>query len=72
MLTFENTDALNVVASNVGTGALASTYDFQTFSDLELAVRDDVAWLSSHNALVSRTVSGWVYEVETGKIKRVV
>lgn len=60
------------MAQNVGTGLLASTYDFQPFSDLEQAVKDDVEWLKSHSALVGKTVSGWVYEVETGKVKHVV
>jgi carbonic anhydrase len=72
MLTFQNTDALKAVASNVGTGILASTFDFQPFPDLEQAVKDDVAWLQNHSALVGKTVSGWVYEVETGKTKRIV
>ncbi len=31
MLTFTNTDALKVVANNVGTGVLSSTFDFQPF-----------------------------------------
>ncbi|KJX95420.1 hypothetical protein TI39_contig4114g00004 [Zymoseptoria brevis] len=70
MLTFQNTDALKAVASNVGAGVLVSTYDFQPFGDLAQAVRDDVAWLQGHSALVERTVSGWVYQVETGKAKR--
>lgn len=73
MLTFANSDALKVVAQNVGTGVLASTYDFQPFADLEKAVRDDVEWLQSHSALIKDTAfSGWVYEVETGKAKRIV
>ena len=72
MLTFTNTDALSVVANNVGTGILASTFDFQPFPDLEKAVKDDVEWLKGHSALVGKTVSGWVYEVETGKTKQVV
>lgn len=73
MLTFSNTDALKLVASSVGAGVLASTYDFQPFSDLEQAVRDDVEWLKNHSALPQPvTISGWVYEVETGKAKQIV
>ncbi|KAM3418688.1 Carbonic anhydrase [Cercospora zeina] len=72
MLTFTNTDALSLVAKNVGAGVLAGTYDFQPFADLEKAVRDDVEWLKGHSALLGKTVSGWVYEVETGKTKQVV
>lgn len=73
MLTFTNTDALKVVAGNVGEGVVASTYDFQPFPDLEEAVREDVEWLRGHGALPRPvTVSGWVYEVETGKVREVV
>ena len=72
MLTFTNTDALKVVANNVGTGVLSSTYDFQSFPDLEQGVRDDVEWLKSHGALPKDVkISGWVYEVETGKTRPV-
>lgn len=72
MLTFSNADVLSVVAKNQGLGVLAGTFDFQPFPDLEQGVRDDVAWLKSHSALVKGTeVSGWVYEVETGKVRKV-
>jgi carbonic anhydrase len=73
MLTFTNTDALKVVANNVGTGILSSTFDFQPFPDLEQGVKDDVEWLKGNAALPKDvTISGWVYEVETGKTKHVV
>ncbi|KXT06459.1 hypothetical protein AC578_6089 [Pseudocercospora eumusae] len=73
MLTFGNADALKIVAQNVGAGVLASTFDFQPFPELEKAVRDDVEWLQSHSALIKDTpISGWVYEVETGKTKQIV
>jgi carbonic anhydrase len=36
MLTFTNTDALKVVANNVGTGVLSSTFDFQPFPGMYL------------------------------------
>lgn len=73
MLTFTNADALKVVANNVGTGVLQSTYDFQPFPDLEQGVRDDVLWLKENGALAKDiTLSGWVYEVETGKTRQVI
>ena len=72
MLTFTNAVALKVVANNVGTGVLSSTYDFQPFPDLEQGVQDDVEWLKGHSALPKDVkVSGWVYEVETGKMRPV-
>lgn len=73
MLTFTNTDALQVVANNVGTGIVSSTFDFQPFADLEQAVKDDVEWLKSNSALPKDVaISGWVYEVENGKTKQIV
>lgn len=73
MLTFTNADALKVVAGNVGTGVLQSTYDFQPFPDLEQGVKDDASWLESNAALPKDiAISGWVYEVETGKTKQIV
>jgi carbonic anhydrase len=43
------------------------------FSDLEKAVRDDVAFLKANKLIPDEfPVSGWVYEVETGKTRRVV
>jgi len=73
MLTFTNTDALTVVAKNVGTGVLASTFDFQPFPDLEKGVKDDVEWLKSHSALVKDiAISGWIYDVKTGKTSKVI
>ena len=46
--------------------------DFQPFSDLEKAVKDDVAWLQSKKIEEGINFTGWVYEVETGKVRRVV
>ncbi|RKU43090.1 hypothetical protein DL546_003187 [Coniochaeta pulveracea] len=77
MLTFQNEDAYKLVAENLGSEAeeelRAKKLDFLPFSDLEKAVRDDVAFLRG-NKLIPHEVplSGWVYEVETGKTRRVV
>ena len=51
---------------------MARQLDFLAFPDLEQAVRADVEFLRS-TALVPQSViiSGWVYEVETGKVRRV-
>ncbi|KAK5166898.1 uncharacterized protein LTR77_007627 [Saxophila tyrrhenica] len=74
MLTFSNADALELVAKNSGAGVLSSTFDFQPFSSLEQAVKDDVEWLKGHGAVMHDGVeiSGWVYEVDTGKTKHIV
>lgn len=75
MLTFKNEDAHAVVESQLGAAARQelSGLDFQPFPHLEKAVEDDVKYLRASKAIPdSVTVSGWVYEVETGKVKPVV
>jgi carbonic anhydrase len=77
MLTFKNADAVAIVEKQLGPAAAqelqATSLDFLPFADLEQAVKDDVAYLTG-SALVphSVAVSGWVYEVETGRTRRVV
>ena len=47
--------------------------DFLPFPKLEEAVKDDVQYLKSTKLVPDNiTISGWVYEVETGKTVRVV
>lgn len=73
MVTFSNADALKVVAQNQGSGVLSSTFDFQPFPDVEQAVKDDIEWLQKNGAVANDTaLSGWIYEVETGKSRQVV
>lgn len=46
--------------------------DFLAFPELESAVKKDIAFLKSSKLVPdSVAISGWVYEVETGKTKRV-
>lgn len=74
MLTFSNTDAHAVVAKNLGADAEAeiSTLDFEPFGDLEAAVQSDIAYLKGSRAIADDvTLSGWVYEVETGRVRAV-
>lgn len=75
MLTFKNEDAHGVVEKNLGAGGKdeLAGLDFQPFPDLEKGVEDDVKYLKGSKAIPdSVTISGWVYEVETGKVKHVV
>ncbi|EEH19673.2 hypothetical protein PABG_01932 [Paracoccidioides brasiliensis Pb03] len=47
--------------------------DFQPFPLLEEAVREDVRWLSEQVLVTPGIpISGWVYEIETGKVRKVV
>ncbi|XDG05917.1 hypothetical protein ABKA04_005532 [Annulohypoxylon sp. FPYF3050] len=75
MLTFSNEDAHGLVKKNLGPGAAAeiATLDFLTISNLEDAVKEDVDYLKKSPTVPDDIViSGWIYEVETGKVKQVV
>ncbi|KAK4174361.1 carbonic anhydrase [Triangularia setosa] len=51
----------------------AKKLDFLPFPELEKAVEDDVAFLKGSKLVPeSVTISGWVYEVESGETRRVV
>lgn len=71
MLTFSNDDLR--AALRESPGADASSIDFLPFSDLEASVIDDVNTLKN-SPLVPKDipVSGFIYEVETGRIRRVI
>ncbi|KAI8624683.1 carbonate dehydratase [Xylariaceae sp. FL1651] len=75
MLTFNNEEAHALVKEKLGPGASAelATLDFLPFSDLETAVKADVELLKKTNTVPDDVmISGWVYEVETGKVRQVV
>jgi carbonic anhydrase len=60
MLTFENKDIYPIINRNLGQGATgeleAQSFDFLPFADLVPRSVD---------------VSGWIYEIETGKVRKV-
>ncbi|KAK1835729.1 carbonate dehydratase [Podospora conica] len=77
MLTFKHEDAVAVVKGNLGDEAVAELSekvpDFLAFPDLEEAVRKDVEYLKKSKVVPEGVaISGWVYDVETGKTTRVV
>ncbi|TFY76600.1 hypothetical protein EWM64_g7413 [Hericium alpestre] len=52
---------------------LVDHLEFHEFSDVERSVKKDVEWLKAHPLLLKETViTGWVYEVETGKVRQIV
>lgn len=74
MLTFQNDEAHALVAQKLGATAAVeiSTLDFLPFSNLEQAVRDDIAFLKKQSAIPNNiAISGWIYEVETGRVRQV-
>ncbi|EXJ92899.1 carbonate dehydratase [Capronia epimyces CBS 606.96] len=77
MLTFTNDDAYGLVDKNLGPEATAElksrNVDFLPFSDLEQAIKVDIKYLQDTKLVPdSVTISGWIYEVETGRTRRVV
>lgn len=75
MLTFTNEDGHAIVEKNLGPGAKKELegLDFLPFPDLDEAVKDDVSFLKASKAVPdSVTISGWVYDVETAKVRQVV
>lgn len=74
MLTFRNDDARSVVEKNLGSEAIQEIgdLDFLPFPDLEEAVRKDVQFLKDSKAIPKNIkISGWIYEVESGKVRSV-
>ncbi|CAD6448007.1 78463e9e-b7e6-4d13-9b17-cc2514451e95 [Sclerotinia trifoliorum] len=77
MLSFSNEDAVGIVKGRFGEEAEKELEvfggEFLPFADLEGEVRRDVSWLRERRVLAEEVgVSGWVYEVESGKVRRVV
>ncbi len=77
MLTFKNNDAASIVRQNLGEDAVAELAlfggDFRSFPGLEDAVKKDVEFLKGSKLIPDKIkISGWVYEVETGKMRSVV
>ena len=71
MLTFTNDDLRGKLAAD--TGKDASDIDFLPFSDLEESVREDVRRIQASPFIPDDiVVSGWVYDVRTGRLKEVV
>jgi carbonic anhydrase len=70
MLTFSNDDLRGKLRAEAG--ADASGVDFRPFADLEESVRDSVQRIRESPLLPeSLEVSGWVYDVRSGRIAEV-
>ncbi|POS72215.1 carbonic anhydrase [Diaporthe helianthi] len=75
MLTFANKDAHGLVAQRLGAAAAAeiATLDFLAFTSLHDAVHEDIDFLKRQSAVPKDVnITGWVYQVETGKATQVV
>jgi carbonic anhydrase len=70
MLTFDNPTLYGICREDLGEDA--SDIDFLPFSDLEQSVREDVEIIRSSPLIAKGTpVTGFVYDVKTGKIHEV-
>ncbi|KAI9719806.1 MAG: hypothetical protein M1812_003295 [Candelaria pacifica] len=75
MATFKNEDARGVVGKNLGPEAEheCKDLDFLPFPDLNDAVKDDVSFIKQSKLIPkSVAISGWVYDVQTGKTSQIV
>lgn len=73
MLTFKSEDLRGIVKkAHPGDSNVASqvdAIDFLEFPELESSVKNDVKFLQDSPLVLKETkVTGWVYEVETGKV----
>lgn len=73
MLTFSTNDLRDIVKKaapgNATVASQVDAIDFLEFGHLEDAVKNDVKFLQeSPLVLEETTITGWVYEVETGKV----
>lgn len=76
MLTFASDDVRSIVKDaakgDAAVAARVDAIDFLEFKDLEAAVKEDVAWVKSEPLILPETtVTGWVYDVKTGKVSQV-
>ncbi|KAF2715361.1 carbonic anhydrase [Pleomassaria siparia CBS 279.74] len=74
MLTFDNEGGRSAVKQNKGDKAAEEVkdLDFLTFQDLEEKVKEDVEWLKSKAVEEGITITGWIYDCKTGKVRSVV
>ncbi|KAK9315874.1 carbonic anhydrase [Lipomyces starkeyi] len=71
MLTFSDSQLHQILQERFN-GNDVKDIDFLPFSDLEQSVRDDVEFLRASKVVSPKfRISGWIYEVETGRIRPV-
>jgi len=76
MLTFSDeqlrSKVINAHPGDTSVSEAVNDLQFGPFPDLDRSVKDDVAFLKNHPLVLKEgNITGWVYEVETGKIREV-
>ena len=69
MLTFSDSDIRSKIEKDLHQNA--DHIAFLPFKDLEQSVRDDITILKNSPLVLDVPITGYVYEVETGKIVKV-
>ncbi|KAF7978895.1 hypothetical protein HWV62_44403 [Athelia sp. TMB] len=77
MLTFSTEQLKDIVKNDAPNDVVVASqvdkYDFLEFSDLEGSVKSDVQFLKDSPLVLKETdITGWTYDVESGKIKKIV
>ena len=74
MLTFKNDDFKNQLKGEYPSAAVeVDKIDFHPFGHLENSVKDDVEFLKGHPLVLKESIiTGWIYEVETGKVRKLI
>jgi len=74
MLTFSNEHLQSKLKhDHPDAASQIDSIDFLPFGNLEQSVKDDVEFLRNNPLVLKETeITGWIYEVETGKVKQVV
>ncbi|KAI0925556.1 hypothetical protein AcW1_007972 [Taiwanofungus camphoratus] len=76
MLTFSTPQLRTLVKDSDPQNAdlsVVDSIDFLEFGDVEKSVRSDVKFLKENPLVLPETkITGWVFEVETGKVKQIV
>lgn len=69
MLTFVDNDLRGILKDQ--TGVNADHLAFLAFSDLEQSVKDDIEFFKNNTLVLDVPISGYIYDVKTGKINKV-
>lgn len=77
MLTFSDeqlrSKVIDAHPGDTNVSGVVNDLQFGPFPDLDRSVKDDVAFLKNHPLVLKEgNITGWVYEVETGKVREVV
>lgn len=72
MLTFTNEDLYALLGEKEAEEAKAVIGDFLPFPELRKAVREDVEFLRGTGLVRNDKVSGWIYDVRTAKVERII